>query len=115
MNKIIVFLTFVSIIFLVVTKGALACKGSQVLYEDNFVTLDPAWGQQSANLSIKDGKLVLQPNINAGLVVLNQASLFGDMDVCVKVTMAKSDDPAYSAGLTFWAKDYCDYYYLPVG
>ena len=114
MKKRIAFLIYVSIIFLVVTKGALACKGSQVLYEDNFATLNPAWGQQSANLSVNNGKLILQPNVNEGLVLLNQANLLGDMDACINVTMAKSDDPIQSAGLIFWAKDYGDYYYLLV-
>jgi len=46
MNKIIIFLTFVSIIFLFVTKGALGVKGSQVLYEDNFASLDPDGGSR---------------------------------------------------------------------
>ena len=91
----------------------MACKGSQVLYEDNFATLDPAWGQQSANLSVNNGKLIIQPDINKGFTALNQANVFEDMDACLKVTLTKSDDPSQTTGgLVFWAKDYNDFYYL---
>jgi hypothetical protein len=112
MKKTIVFLAIISIIILVETKSALACKGTQVLYEDNFATLDPAWGTTSEKQSVKDGKLVVQPEVNSSWTVINQGNIFEDMDACVKVTMAKSDDPAWGGGLVFWSKDYNDYYYL---
>ncbi|HXG30832.1 MAG TPA: hypothetical protein VNK81_04235 [Thermodesulfobacteriota bacterium] len=95
-------------------KNVLACKGTQVLLEDNFATLDPAWGEANANMNVGNGKLVIQPGINSSYVLINQANLFEDMDACVKVTQVKSDDPTYSAGLIFWAKDSGDYYYLLV-
>lgn len=95
-------------------KNVLACKGTQVLLEDNFATLDPAWGEANANMNVGNGKLVIQPGINSSYVLINQANLFEDMDACVKVTQVKSDDPTYSAGLVFWAKDSSDYYYLLV-
>jgi hypothetical protein len=112
MNKIVPFFIFVSIIFLVVTKDALACKGSQVLYEDNFATLDPAWGAQNDKQSVKDGKLVIQPEVNSSWSDINQGNVFEDMDACVKVVIAKADDPTWGGGFIFWAKDYNDYYYL---
>ena len=74
-----------SIMFLSVTRSALACKGSQVLYEDNFSTLDPDWGEKSSNLSVNNGKLIIQPEVNKGYSVINQGSIFEDMDFCVKI------------------------------
>ena len=92
---------------------AIACKGSQVLFEDNFSTLDPGWGHASENLSVSDGKLIMKPAENAGVSAINQANIFDDVDACVTVTMAKSDDPTTSSsGLVFWVKDFGDYYYL---
>jgi tetratricopeptide (TPR) repeat protein len=89
-------------------------KRSQVLYEDNFTTLDPAWGAPSSNLSVKDGKLIVQPSINSGFVALRQADFFNDIDATIKVSMAKSDDPSWGGGLVFWAKDKSNYYALLV-
>ena len=50
---------FIGIMLLFTAKSALACKGSQVLFQDNFATLDPAWGNQSQNLSVRDDKLII--------------------------------------------------------
>ncbi len=110
MKKQTVFLALACVIFLSITRGAWGCKGSQVLYEDNFATLDPAWGTPGPNLSFKDSKLILQADVNTGFVALNKANLFNDVDACVSVTMAKSDDPNFGGGLVFWAKDSNNYY-----
>lgn len=87
---------------------------SQILYEDNFETLDPAWGQPGPNLSIKDGKLIIQPEVNKGFPIINRAKPFEDIDASIEVSLTKSDDPSYGAGLIFWAKDYSNYYFLYV-
>src|SRR3972149_579349 len=93
--------------FLSVTRSALACKGSQVLYEDNFSTLDPDWGEKRSNLSVNNGKLIIQPEVNKGYSVINQGSIFEDMDFCVKITLAKTEDlRGTSQGFLFWAKSY---------
>ncbi len=106
--------SLISIMLLFTAKSTLACKGGQVLFQDNFVALDPAWGNQSQNLSVRDGKLVIQPDVNTGFVRLNQANLYNDIDACIKVSMAKSDDLAWGGGLVFWAKDESNYYALLV-
>lgn len=100
--------------FMYAEKTALACKGSEVIYEDSFGSLDPAWGEPNVNLSVENGKLVLQPEINKSWTVINQANIFEDMDACVKVSLAKSDNTNYGGGLVFWSKDYSDYYYLMI-
>lgn len=106
---------FVSVLILLFAgRTVYACKGSQLLFEDNFSTLDPAWGVQGPNLSVNNGKLIVQPEINSSYVALNQGNIFEDIDACVKLSQVKSDDPTYSAGLIFWAKDSSDYYYFLV-
>lgn len=87
---------------------------NQILFQDNFATLDPAWGAPSSNLSVQNGKLILQPEINNSSTAKNQANLFEDIDARVRVSLAKSDNPSYGGGLIFWAKDASDYYYLLV-
>jgi len=110
----IVLVVLVGLTVLSLAKTVLACKGSEVLYEDNFTTLDPAWGEANANLNVTNGKLVIQPDVNTSYPVINQGNIFEDMDVCVNVSLTKSDDPNYGGGLIFWAKGYDDYYYLLV-
>jgi hypothetical protein len=102
----------ISIILLSVAKDGLACKGSQILYEDKFATMDPSWGTPSQKQTVSSGKFIIQPEANKSSTALNQGIAFEDMDACVTVTLAKSDDPAYGGGLVFWAKDFDDYYYL---
>src|SRR5919109_1805919 len=107
-------LILVTVMFMHTTKSVLACKGSQVLFEDNFSTLDPAWGESSDRQSVKDGKLIIQPEAGKIWSTINQANLFEDMDACIKVRIAKSDDPTWGGGLIFWASGYDNYYYLLV-
>lgn len=101
-------------VFLSTTRGVLACKGSQVLFEDNFTTMDPAWGEPNDKQSVADSKLVIKPEAGKIWSVINQANLFEDMDACIKVRIAKTDDPSWGGGLIFWAKGYDNYYYLLV-
>jgi hypothetical protein len=106
---------FVAVLFLLFANGSVfACKGSQILFEDNFSALEPAWGEANANLSVANGKLKIQPEINQSYSAINQANIFEDMDACINVSLAKSDDANYGGGLIFWAKGYGDYYYLMV-
>ena len=99
-------------VFLFAARDAMACKGSEVIFEDGFTTMDPAWGEPSNRQSVRDGKFVIEPEAEKLWSAINQANVFGDMDACVKVTIAKSDDVSWGGGLIFWAKGYDDYYYL---
>ncbi|MGH7807566.1 MAG: hypothetical protein ACRENT_05690 [Thermodesulfobacteriota bacterium] len=72
---------FVSVLILLFAgRTVYACKGSQLLFEDNFSTLDPAWGEQGPNLSVSNGKLIVQPEINSSYVALNQGNIFEDIE-----------------------------------
>jgi hypothetical protein len=83
----------------------------KILYEDDFSRLDPSWGIFGDILSVKDGKLVLKPAVNTTQSVLNLFNIFNDADIQVEVALA-SGAPIVAGGLTFWAKDYTDFYCL---
>lgn len=86
-----------------------------ILYEDKFSELDPGWGEANPIYGVKGGKLVLTPEAKTGYTLLNQAQFFpNDIDASVTVSLVKSDDPSFGAGLVFWAKDYTEYYTLLV-
>ena len=113
MNKKLIFFAILSFIFLYATKQALACKGTEVLFEDNFATLDPAWGQASTNLSVNNGKMVIKPE--GGYHTLNQSFLLEDIDACVKLTLTSANNPSNAlASIIFWGKDYTDYFTLQI-
>jgi hypothetical protein len=102
----------VVLMLLAASSSVWACKGRKVLYEDNFATLDPAWGTPSKYMNAKGGKLIVQADVTKAQPALNQAYLFEDMDACIKVNLAKSDDLTQPGGLIFWGKDYNSYYVL---
>jgi glucose/mannose transport system substrate-binding protein len=83
--------------------------GGEILYQDDFTSLDPSWGTPGEILSVKDGKLVLKPALNTTQSVLNQSNVFDDADIEVEVTLS-SGDPAVAGGMIFWAKDYSNFY-----
>ncbi|MGH7807567.1 MAG: hypothetical protein ACRENT_05695 [Thermodesulfobacteriota bacterium] len=89
-------------------------KDGEVLFADDFSTLDPGWGEAGPNLSAGNGKLTVQPEMNSGFVALNQANRFENMDAGINVNMSKSEDPSWAGGLVFWATDYDNYYALLV-
>jgi len=97
-----------AMVFLAVTAG-LAAK---VLFEDKFATLDPSWGVPSANISAKDGKLIINVDKNS-LDRVNQANVLpNDMEANYTVAFVKAGVPNSGSGLIFWAKDANDYYCL---
>lgn len=82
---------------------------STVLYSDDFATLDPAWGEADANMSVGGNKLVLAPNVNDSKSAFYQGTLFGDADISVKVSLAKGSIHDF-AGINFWGIDWDNYY-----
>jgi hypothetical protein len=96
-------------VFLAVTAGL----GAKVLFEDNFTTFDPAWGEASDIVNVKDGKMFISPK-NKTQLVLNQANLLpNDLEASVTITFIQSDAPV-SGSLVFWAKDRGDFYNLNI-
>jgi len=106
-----------ALIALLLTPVFQSALAGEVLYEDNFVNLDPSWGTPSEILSAKDGKLTLKPALNSTQSVLNQSKVFEDSDIQVDVTMSAGDANVpggldVPGGLIFWAKDYRNFYCL---
>lgn len=108
----IILLSLLSLFFILTNSSVLACKGTEVLFQDNFAKLDPSWGTPNDELSQGHNTLTLKPNLGMDYALLNQSNLFQDMDYCADVHLAQGDDSTAGGGLAFWGKDYNDYYFL---
>jgi hypothetical protein len=90
---------------------ALACGPGKVLFEDDFATIDPAW-HIVPDASVAAGptgvKNTVKPNFEG--VWINQAGLYQDSQICMKVSVdfQPGDQPWY--GVLFWATDKSNYY-----
>lgn len=94
--------------FLWLAAGSLLTAG-ELLYEDDFASLDPSWGSPSEAVSVADGKLILRPAPNTSQTILNQSQRFGDSEITVDITVT-AGDPAAPGGLIFWAADNSNFY-----
>ena len=95
--------------------AALACEGSQVLYEDTFQTLEPTWGESDDSFFLDDGRLTLMPGYDQYYSALNTMGTYDDADICVDLETIKADPEGNSfAGPIFWAIDYDNYYYIVI-
>lgn len=100
-------------IFLILASSpGFACKGTDVLFQDNFSKMDPSWGTPNPQKRVENNAFVLEPNLGITYDVVNQTVLLQDMDYCIDVKLAKGDATTYGGGLVFWAKDVDDYYFL---
>jgi hypothetical protein len=105
--------------FAAITLATFVCFGSaafaaddpNVLFSDDFSTLDPAWGEANDQISVADGKMVFKPKVNDGYSLLYQGTTFGDVDIRVKVTQTAGPVAAGSeASVVFWGVDYDNFY-----
>lgn len=95
----------------VVLIAVTASLASKVLFEDKFTALDPAWGAAGPMMDVKDGKLIITPEMNSTQTVLNQANVFpNDAEASFAMTFVKAPAPSWGSGLVFWARDYNEYY-----
>ena len=88
------------------------CGTGQVLFEDKFTEHDPMWGMKNAEVRIADGEAEFDPTPGTPTLRWNRAFVFGDLDACASVRLAKeTNDPTASyAGLLFWVEDSRNYY-----
>ena len=95
--------------------AALACEGSQVLYEDTFETLDPTWGTADDAFFLDENRLTIMPGYDEYYSALNTIGTYEDIDLCVNLEAVKADPEGNSfAGIIFWAIDYDNYYYVVI-
>jgi hypothetical protein len=79
-----------------------------LLFADNFTTLDPAWGAASEQVRTDGNKLIVQPKA-PGKRIPYHGDLFGDVDVRVRTVDTTAGVDA-TAGILFWGSDDNDYY-----
>ena len=91
---------------------AFACKGSKVLFSDDFKQVDSSWGFDSPDVQVEEGKVKVKPQPDISNLLIYKGILFGDADYCITVRTPNllSDHDNTMAGPIFWAKDYDNYY-----
>ena len=95
----------------VVLMAVTASLAGKVLFEDKFTALDPSWGAPGPIMDVKDGKLIITPEMNTTQTVLNQANVYpNDAEGSFAMTFVKAPAPGWGSGLVFWARDYNEYY-----
>ncbi len=94
------------------TAPAGDCGTGRVLFEDTFAGHDPMWGTKDAQVKIAGGQAEFDPTPGAPTLRWNRAFVFGDLDACASVELAKptTDPTASYAGLVFWVQDSRNYY-----
>ncbi len=100
--------------FLVASGEALACEGSEVIFENKFDNEAGGWSHKSA-IEIKDGVLIftlpadnMQSNLNVTFTVENA-------DICTEaVWPSREEQPTLGAGLLFWGENNRTYYQFSV-
>jgi hypothetical protein len=88
---------------------ALACKGTEVLLQDDFKTVDLGW-DTADGFTIGSGQAKWTNKDDAGMAIYYNGSLFTDFDYCIDLTTLEKTTPEQAAGLVFWATDYNNRY-----
>jgi hypothetical protein len=108
-------LTFAAVALVVATSPSLACKGKNVLFEDNFAEVDPAWDVWDQT-KIEDGALKITATAGRIAEIFYKADSYEKADICVDAIVPDVTDPKNqgSASLLFEAQSYNDFYALYV-
>ena len=69
-----------------VTALRAALANSPILYEDDFATFNPGWGDPDEAVGVKDGKLAIAPSADRWRAALNQSNVFDDADIAVEAS-----------------------------
>jgi hypothetical protein len=81
---------------------ALACKGDNVLFEDDFTSNDGSWSGDD-NFDIFRGEARLKPPDGGSATAVYTGMPFDDADICVDVGLPQPRDPTrVFGGLIFW-------------
>ena len=62
---------------------AFACKGSKVLFSDDFKQVDSSWGFDSPDVQVEEGKVKVKPQPDISNLLVYKGILFGDADYCL--------------------------------
>ena len=102
------------------TGDAPADDDPTMLLNDDFTTLDPAWGSETEALHVADGKLLITPTVNMTWTKFWEGDVFtGDFDASLKLHVIQKDPEKFPLGaLAFWGVNWDDYwafYVMPDG
>ena len=83
------------------------CNSDNAIFEDDFEFMDVSWGAPTEEISVEDGKLV----IDGYMGIVNFLTQNKGADVCVDATILEATDiPNSPIGVIFWFKDWENYY-----
>jgi hypothetical protein len=96
-----------------------ACTSGTVLFQDDFDSLQPTWGEGAGWLKVDAGRLAASPPPGSTDWAANTAGVYDDVDLCVTVTTLTGVTPDDArVGLVFWYADENNFYafeYAPNG
>ena len=94
--------------------GAIACEGSEIIFEDKFADDAGGWTIRDT-VEIKEGTFAfklpaddMQSNLNVTFTVKD------DADICSETVWPEGDQPILGAGLLFWGEDNRTYFQFGV-
>jgi hypothetical protein len=88
---------------------ALACEGSEVIFEDRFSDDAGGWAINNA-VEVKDGTFALKLAPDDLETNLNVTFTVENADICSEVVWPEGDPVTLGAGLLFWGLDNRDYF-----
>ena len=86
----------------IAASPALACKGANVLFRDDFTEDDSAWDSQDASVEIRDGVMESKVEPGFGRTIMYHGQDFPAADACVDMIAPISKNPVVFGGLAFW-------------
>ena len=89
---------------------ALACDGSETIFEDKFEDEAGGWSHKDT-VEVKDGSFIFKLPADDMQSNLNVTYTVEDADICTEAVWPQSgDQPVLGAGLLFWGEDNRTYY-----
>lgn len=89
--------------------GASLCQRGQVLFEDDFQTLDRSWGPPDAFDAAQSGLFRVEAGPGQQGGRLSEKYLYRDANICVGANLSRAPGSS-AAGIAFWAQDNDNYY-----
>ena len=94
---------------------ALACKGPNLQFSDDFKELDPAWSADGGSLSVSNGRMQMTSDKGYFGLGSYEGSFFPTGDFCVDVVASDvKDQTSIIAGIAFLEKDSSNMYVFAI-
>jgi hypothetical protein len=97
----------------ILSGGANACDGDDVIFEDNFANDSGGWAILSS-VEVKDGAFILKLRPDDIQTDLNVTYTVDDADICSDAVWPDGDARILGAGVLFWGEDNKNYYQFGV-